>query len=114
MPMHGKTIYTSVVLWLWLALMSKIKCYVLHKMYEDSVYFHQFFGYSVVRHDRDKHHVTLPAPKAVPFLTVMSGWSYSAEGTVLHPKTDLCPADLIGSPRSHSTLGCKHILGLQE
>lgn len=70
--MHGKTIYTFVDLWLWLALMSKIKCSVLRKMHEESVYLLQFFGYSV-RHDTDKHHVTLPAPKAVPFLTVMSG-----------------------------------------
>lgn len=40
------------------------------------------FAFFAVHHDAEKHHVTRQAPKAVPFLTLMSGQSYSARNTI--------------------------------
>lgn len=61
-------------------------------------FLYQFFTYFVVHHDREKHHVTLQAPKAVPFLTVMSVQFYSAGNAVFLLITDLCSLNLIVSP----------------
>lgn len=63
-----------------------------------------------VHHDREKHHVTMQAPKAVPFLTVTTGTVLFNWQHFFILITDLCSLKVISSPWSCGTVAVNTVV----